>query len=179
MQACPSLSAALMMLCRITAVSLWQVCKCSRLHSARIRVMPKTRRKERRRSAQRGTEMNIYTRRSSPSAQKAGHNIQLRVSPQHLATSISRILMWVVHQNPAGQILWQFNAVFTRNAWTRTRLDSFPGMQTQQVRLEYALCAMRIAIDPTSFPLWSAEHWEGKICIDYLPWRLWRRSLRR
>lgn len=65
--------------------------------------MPKTRRKERRRGriARRRNEYP-YKIQLPRAARKAGYNIQLRISPQHLATGISRILMWVLCQSPTA-----------------------------------------------------------------------------
>lgn len=93
MQAFPSLSAALMMLCRTTAVSLWQVCKWEPQQTALGPDHRGCQKQDGRRGDREHTEdggggregegegVGIHTRYSSPSSQKAGYNIQLRISP--------------------------------------------------------------------------------------------------
>lgn len=165
MQAVPSLSAALMMLCRATAVSPWQVCK-SGSHS-RLR-------SESKRNAKNKTEGEKTGRVVSVVKPISTHKIQLPELPQswiqysieNFPSTPGHQHKWDIDVGPApephsltlsqkssGDFMRYLGEMFGQErVWS-----SFP---TWPVRLEYALCTLvrsgRIEMAPRSFPVWNA-----------------------
>lgn len=132
MQALPSLSAALMMLCRATAVSSWQVCKWEPQQTAlgldRRNAKNKTEGEETGCTVRRWNEYphkillpelpqtwTQYSIENFPSTPGHQHKWDIDVGPTPEPNSLT-------HSKTSGDFMQHYG----KNAWTRTRLESFP-----------------------------------------------------
>lgn len=158
----------------VAGVQVGATADCNRL---RIRAVPKTRRKERRRDA--GT--NIHNRRGLPELpqpQVLHTRFQLRVCPPATPTHVStpgRGHREDVDVGPGPEtlqpvsfrVLRRFHAVFSRDAWTRTRLESVPAMREGEKEV-VASVSVRRRVDKVP----AQDHFlfgavERGICMEY------------
>lgn len=184
-----------MMLCRTTAVFSWQVCKWEPQQTATGSGSESCQKQDGRRGdgAHSETQEPISTTgtasRSSHSPKSwTQHSIE-SLSPTALtqASTPGHGHMEDMDVGPGPEtllhvsfrILWRFHAVFSRDAWTRTRLDSFPAMgeMGKGARMPLKVCwleGVSTRFRPKIISCLEAQSkWSsggGEICTENWPW---------